>query len=125
MNLSDQEILELHELCNAVVDGTIREAQHMRLSRWLAESEAARELYVRALGLSASLHSYASEMLVEAPDGAAPEHKIASPWFRRGLGLLAIAAAIVFLLWVVGRPDSRRGTHVKVEESIAQLTGSR
>src|SRR5258705_162004 len=124
MNLSDQDILELHELCNAVVDGTITESQKARLSNWLANSEPARQLYVRALGLSASLHSYASEMLAEAPDAVSPQRKILTPRFRLGLGLLAAAAIVVMLFWLAPPPNPAQRPEVKVEESIAQLTGS-
>jgi hypothetical protein len=61
MNLTDREILELNELCGAVIDGTLTEAQRTRLSAWLGQSEAARRFYVSALGQSASLHTYAAE----------------------------------------------------------------
>src|SRR5436305_1607013 len=62
MNLSDKDILELNELCNALVDGTISDKQKLVLGHWLATSLEAREFYVRVLGLSASLYSYSSEM---------------------------------------------------------------
>ena len=68
MNLTDPEFLELNELCGAVVDGTLTEAQRDRLARWLAESEDVRRHYACALGQSASLHSYAAEMQAEAPE---------------------------------------------------------
>ena len=55
MSLSDENILELNDLCNAVVDGTLDEKQKGRLSEWLAASQEAREFYVRTTGLSASL----------------------------------------------------------------------
>ena len=53
MNLTDKEILELTELCNALMDGTLTEAQKAQLSEKLAFSEAARQFYVRFTGLSA------------------------------------------------------------------------
>lgn len=62
MNLTDQEILELTALCDAVVDGTLTDGQQARLTEWLGRSDAARRFYVQFLGLSASLHQYASEM---------------------------------------------------------------
>ncbi len=68
MNLTDPEFLELNELCGAVVDWTLTEAQRDRLARWLAESEDVRRHYACALGQSASLHSYAAEMQAEAPE---------------------------------------------------------
>ena len=38
MNLSDHEILELNELCNAVVDGTLTDTQRSRLTDWHREN---------------------------------------------------------------------------------------
>jgi hypothetical protein len=35
MNLSDPDILELNDLCNAVIDGTLSEKEKQALSRWL------------------------------------------------------------------------------------------
>ena len=50
MNLTDQEILELTELCNALVDGRSTDVQQTRLAEQLAASEAARQFYVRMNG---------------------------------------------------------------------------
>src|SRR5438045_2786345 len=93
MNLSDPEILELNELCNAVVDGTIDEAQKQALSNWLMRSEEARRFYIRVTGLSASLCHYAAEMQTGEPDGAAPRRRW--PWI---MGLLALAASVAVLV---------------------------
>src|SRR5271166_1147012 len=68
MSLSDREILELNELCNALADGTITASQKDLLASRLAASEEARRFYIRVMGLCASLHYYASEMQSEAAD---------------------------------------------------------
>src|SRR3990170_1391384 len=92
MSLSDRETLELNELCNAWVDGTLTGAQRTRLGSWLAESEDARQYYVRVLDLSASLAHQASEMQMEAAD--APRRS--TGWLRLTSWQLAgVAAAIV------------------------------
>ena len=39
MNLTDKEILELNELCNVLVEGTINDGQKQRLSQWQRGSE--------------------------------------------------------------------------------------
>ena len=93
MNLSDPEILELNELCNAVVDGTINDAQKDALSKWLMRSEEARRFYVRVTGLSASLFHYAAELQTGEPDGSAGQtpHR-RWPWL---IGLLALAACVM------------------------------
>ncbi|MEI9897234.1 MAG: hypothetical protein WDN28_26060 [Chthoniobacter sp.] len=68
MSLSDPEVLELNTLCNALVDGVIRDADKARLEQMLRTSEDARRFYVRSLALSSSLMQYAGEMQAEAPD---------------------------------------------------------
>ena len=45
MSLTDPDILELNDLCNAVVDDALSEKQFQRLSQWLKESHEAREFY--------------------------------------------------------------------------------
>lgn len=101
-NLTDREILELNELCNAVVDETLTDAQRARLTAWLVASEPARQFYVRALAQSASLHSYASEMHAEAPSHPAePRGWGKILWFG---GALAAAASVALVFWLMPRP---------------------
>lgn len=126
MNLSDREILELNELCGAVVDGTLTEAQRARLTAMLRESEAARRHYVRALGQSASLHTYAAEMHAEAPDARAPETKLLRTIFSWGGPALATAAAIALGVWFLPRlaPAGEKNDAPPIE-SVARLTGAK
>ena len=126
MNLTDKEVLELNGLCNALVDGTLSTAQRNRLSHWLATSEEARRYYVQAMGLSASLFSYASEMQTEEPEPVAPPAKLIHTgwwWF----GSLAAAASVVLILWLEWpKRDTefvKSATHNK--EFVATLTGSK
>ena len=108
MKLSDVEILELNELCNAVVDGTITDAQQARLSQWVASSLEARQYYIRSMGLSASLCHHAAEMQTGDPadHGAIlptltppPTGKSAhSRWWM--FGGVAVAASIALALWI-------------------------
>jgi hypothetical protein len=104
MTLADSDILELNELCNAVVDGTLTDEQKASLSRWLTTSEDARQFYVRVTGLSASLCHYAGEMQTGEPDSSLPAApppaaRPAHVW-RWAMGLLAVAASIALVLWV-------------------------
>ena len=119
MNLTDQEILELNDLCNAVVDGTLTEAQRTRLSGWLTRSEEARRFYVRAIGLSASLFHYSSEMQAEAPDARrAPAH-FPGWWIWGTIAATAAAALVAIAL----RPAAGTGGQPP-NEFVACLTGS-
>ncbi|MEA2711670.1 MAG: hypothetical protein QOF78_4271 [Phycisphaerales bacterium] len=141
MSLSDADILELNELCNAVVDGTLSEKQKAILSQWLTSSEEARQLYVRVTGLSASLCHYAGEMQTGEPDIPLPLPNPSRPW-RWTFGLLAAAASLALVIWVqrgldrVAPPTPARGTgNIAVvvakpttsdnNEFVAQLTASR
>lgn len=122
MTLSDREILELNDLCNSIVDGIATEAQQVRLSNWIMESEDARQYYIRAMDLSASLGSYASEMQMEAPDLQVEP----SSYMKRGAAWLWLAlAASIFLtstLWI-GSPSVEMQS---IEaEHVARITGEK
>ena len=123
MNLSDPEILELNELCSAVVDDTLTDAQRSRLTRWLAKSEDARCYYIGALGQSASLYHYAAELQVEEP-----EVVTSTPIFSPGwLWALPLAACVVFAISFFNQP-SRVASVVpptKAEDFVARVTGSK
>jgi ferric-dicitrate binding protein FerR (iron transport regulator) len=127
MNLTDQETLELNELCSALVDGAITDAQRARLGPWLRDSEAARQFYVRYLGLSASLMGYAGEMQSEQPDRAPP--RVRGTWWIAAL--VASAAAVVaaaVTLWL-SYPAARDGevsvAEQEGDEFVARLTGGK
>ncbi|HZM03387.1 MAG TPA: LamG-like jellyroll fold domain-containing protein [Candidatus Saccharimonadales bacterium] len=129
MNLTDQEILDLNELCNAVVDERLTKAQITRLAERLAHSEESRQFYVRALAQSASLYSYASEMQTE------PAQHLAPPRTRRTLIHLALpwvissmAATVVLALWILHLNHPKpEAAHIQapLDESVAQVTGSK
>jgi ferric-dicitrate binding protein FerR (iron transport regulator) len=100
MNLPDRELLELNELCQALIDGAISDADRARLEKWLASSEEARRFYVRTMALSASLFEYAGEMQSEAPE---PRPVLGNERPARGLwwtvGSLAAAAMLMLGVW--------------------------
>jgi hypothetical protein len=121
MTLSDKEILELNELCNALVDGTISEKQKTRLAERLASSEEARRYYVRAMGLSSSLISYAGELQTEAPEVRPPSSKIIS--LAKWLVPLAAAASVAAFFWFQQPAPKPVAKQSRPHEFVAQLTG--
>lgn len=147
MGLTDKQILELDQLCGAVIDGTISEPQQVKLSDWLRTSGAAREFYVRSLGLSASLHGYAGEMQSEPP--SAPAVSRASRgladfarqrWqvYAAAAAAVAAAVAVTSALWTGGvrgggggggghpvTPGPGPASVIADEQFVAQLTGSK
>jgi hypothetical protein len=123
MSLSDREILQLNELCGALVDGTLTEAQRVRLDQLLRDSEAARRAYVRAMGQSASLHSYAAEMHADAPQRPSAVRST-YPWWR--FAPLAAAAVLALVFWWFGA--SRRGSDTGLRPAgqfVAQVTAAK
>jgi len=121
--LTDRDILELNELCSALIDGRLTELQKERLRWWLANSESARRYYARMMSLSASLHHYASEMHVEVP--ATARHRVG---FRQLLKLLVpaatvAAAAVAFWLVFGSGLSPVRQKATKHGGYVAQLTG--
>ncbi|MFP6854290.1 MAG: hypothetical protein VB980_00795, partial [Opitutales bacterium] len=65
MSLTDEEIIELHELLDDLIENNLAGKRLRRLEEWLAESEAARRRYVRFMDLSSSLRHYAGECFSE------------------------------------------------------------
>src|SRR5256714_4858880 len=100
MKLTDHDILELNELCNAVVDGTLSDEQQTALSRWLSGSEEARQFYVRVTGLSASMFFYAGEMQTGEPAvaGKLNPQKPRWKWMFSVFALAACVAMVVYFL---------------------------
>ena len=125
MNLTDREILELDELCGAVVDGALTDAQRERLSRWLRESEPARRHYVRALGQSASLHSYAAEVHTEAPDAPARAGRTFPVPLRWATVLPAAAALVVGLFYVRLPAPEEAGGPARPSTFVGRITGAK
>jgi hypothetical protein len=124
MNLSDREILELNELCGAIIDGRATDAQRERVARLLRASEAARRFYVRALGQSASLQTYAAEMHADAPTPRVATARW--PRFPVWVPVTGLAAAAVIgFFFVSGRNDGARGTDVDRSEFVARLTAEK
>ena len=128
MNFSDNDRIELSELCGALADGKLDAPQRKRLAEMLATSEEARRFYVRAMSLSASLHDYAGEMQSEAPD--APPASERPAWTRWGIGALAAAAAVALAFWLGGLLKNDAGTDALAvekenDESVAQISGAK
>jgi hypothetical protein len=125
MNLGDREILELNELCGALVDGRLTELQRARLSQLLHDSEAARRFYVRAMNESASLHSYASEMHAEGPEHAAsPRRAVHFGWWM--LGSLAAAASLaVAVWWPGGKGRNTEPGGARAGQFVARVTAAK
>ncbi len=115
--MTDAETLELTELCNALADDRLTEAQRVQLNERLAASEEARVFYVRFAGMNASLCDYSSELQADAP--APPKPKIIRHPMAWWAGIGAIAASLVAAFVLHEKPA------VDPAPSVAWLTGSK
>lgn len=128
MNLSDREVLELHELCSALADERLAPAQQRRLGEFLNSSDEARAIYFRSIALSASLAEYAGEMQTDAP---APRARRTAPktWV---LAAVAIAACAVFGFFVflqhpgsIPAAEDSADSEMQTGALVARITGAR
>jgi ferric-dicitrate binding protein FerR (iron transport regulator) len=94
--MNDAELLELNELCNALADDRLTDAQRARLNLRLAGSEEARRFYVRFTGLSSSLGSYAAELQTEQKEKPRIIPFPQAVWWSLGALAAAIALAMIF-----------------------------
>jgi len=102
MSLTDEEILELHELLDALVENNLAGKRLRRLEEWLIESEAVRRRYARFMDMSASLRHYAEECFAEEDeeDGNVVPYKGESEGLLRFVRPLAAVAAVIALALV-------------------------
>ncbi len=61
--LSDCELLELHELLDALVENNLSRDKLNHLEKWIAEDEFVRMYYIEFMDMSSSLHHYAEELV--------------------------------------------------------------
>ena len=129
MNLSDKEILELHELCCALADERISPAQERRLGEFLKSSEEARTVYFHSITLSTSLEDYAAEMQTDAPPTQV-RHVNFKPWAIATLAAAACIALGVFIFNRAAPPSQSAGTELADEEMqtntlVARISGAK
>jgi hypothetical protein len=139
MDLSDQDILRLNELINAVIDNAITEEMAAELQQRLASSEDVRRYYARWMALSAALHHEACIMQSEPLDASAAEEsnstKLAEPATgisrRSTYGLVAavctlaaclLVVAFLWRLWQPPHAGTRVGREIDRPPAIAEVT---
>ena len=93
-SLSDKEILELHDLLDALIENNLPKHRLVRLENWISDNEEVRQYYIEFMDMSSSLRHYAEELISDDTDGAdeEPSANIVSFWKP----LFAIAALVVF-----------------------------
>lgn len=66
--LTDTELLELHELLDALVENNLPKDKLRKLELWIADNEEVRRQYVEFMDMSASLRHYAEELISDDTD---------------------------------------------------------
>ena len=119
MSMADHDIAELATLCDAVIDGALAGEQQTRLNQILNQSEAARQFYVRYLGMSASLLEY-GEQNFQSPH--VQPNRVKHDRSRLGWKLAALATAAVVLA-IIWHGLNGHNSEADAEEFAAQITG--
>jgi anti-sigma factor RsiW len=63
MSLEDHEIIELHELLDALVENNLPKDKLRKLETWIEDDEEVRRYYIEFMDMSVSLGHYAEELL--------------------------------------------------------------
>ena len=105
MKLTDEEILELHELLNGLVEKNLPPDKLKRLENWLINSAEVRHEYVAFMDMSSSLVHYADEIVtdddISDDEDSVSENKIVL-FFPPIMG---IAALLIFVFTIFNFPD--------------------
>jgi ferric-dicitrate binding protein FerR (iron transport regulator) len=125
MSLTDRETLELNELCSAAADDALTASERERLEQLLAGSEDARQFYVKAMDLSASLTHYAGEMQMEAVEAGSTGHRVWE-WKSVRWPLLAATISLGCTWWLVGGSGNvvEKQNGAAPMQYVARLTGA-
>src|SRR5436190_1887663 len=97
----DQELLDVVAQTASEMSDELDQRQ-AALGHWVSTSPDARQCYIRAMALSASLCSYASEIQTGEADGGAAPPASAIRW-KWMISFLAIAACLAVMFWVKSR----------------------
>ena len=105
MNLTDEEILELHDLFNGLVEQNLPPAKLKSLEEWLLNSSQARQEYVAFMDMSTSLAHYAEEIVVDEDDLEDELDASDKNLIRFFRPFLAIAAILVIAFTLLNYKD--------------------
>ena len=110
MKLSDDEIIELHDLFDGLVENNLSIKQRDRVQALLQESEEARHFYIRFIDMSASLKYYADEFLGDENDIQSVKPTMGEKIIQFASPLLAIAAIFTVGLYLFHSFDTATST---------------
>jgi hypothetical protein len=95
MKLTDDEILELHELLNGLVEKNLPPPKLKRLEEWILQSSDVRREYIAFMEMSSSLAHYAEEIISDDVVEEEDEPNVSSKIIHFSRPLLAAAAVFI------------------------------
>jgi len=127
--LTDQELLELHELLDSLVENNLPKARLVRLEKWIADNDFVRREYVKFMDLNSSLRHYAEELVSDEIEEFTKENSPKLLPFLKPL--FAIAAILVLGLFfykdiksLIALDDAETRVENKPSEKFKSLNDS-
>jgi hypothetical protein len=99
--LTDTELLELHELLDALVENNLPKDKLRKLELWIADNEEVRKQYVEFMDMSASLRHYAEELISDDTDDSIdpdPQNGQLLSFFKPLISIAALLLVGFFLI---------------------------
>lgn len=125
MSLEDHEIIELHELLDALVENNLPKDKLRKLEQWIEDNEEVRRYYIEFIDMSASLGHYAEELVSDETEDCITDssNNLLSFWKP----VAAVAALLTFGLFFFKDSnnhfwDQAPPVTVKKTEQIDSLT---
>ena len=92
--LSDQDLLKLHDLLDALVENNLPKSKVLELEEWILENEEVRKHYIEFMDMSSSLHHFAEELVGDDIESEPDEKSVSLVNFIKPV--FAVAAIVVF-----------------------------
>ncbi len=128
-HLSDQEILELHDLIDGLVENNLSKEKLVYLENWIAKDPLVRRYYIEFMDMNASLHSYAEELISDETNDSIDEKSTKLISFLNPI--MAIAAIIILGLFffndinsLFNSPSNDLITDFSVDDSPLEISTS-
>ena len=127
--LTDSELLELHELLDALVENNLPKDKLKRLESWISENEEVRRNYVGFMDMSASLRHFAEELISDDTEDSTeyvPKNGQLISFFKP---LISIAAILLVGFFLIGEirnnpfnPDASKVVQTKANDSFQSVS---
>lgn len=118
--LSDKELLDLHELLDALVEGNLPRDKLSELERWIGEDENVRMHYIEFMDMSSSLCHYADELISDDTESFVEEPHNLIPFWKPILSIAAVIVMGLFLLQDFTRNEEGENSFQLVDKTVSK-----